>query len=53
MTWTLGSAPIPTYREDSSSLAVVLIGLANHADPFGRNSFPSVAKPTRGTRSFP
>ena len=48
--WALNTAPIPTHRKDSSSLAVVLIGLANHADPFGRNSFPSVATLTRYTR---
>ncbi|WP_258948183.1 helix-turn-helix domain-containing protein [Lentzea californiensis] len=48
--WALNTAPIPTNRKTSSSLAVVLIGLANHADPFGRNSFPSVATLTRYTR---
>ncbi|GLZ29365.1 hypothetical protein Lesp02_15550 [Lentzea sp. NBRC 105346] len=50
ISWALNHAPIPTDRKDSSSLAVVLIGLANHADSFGRNSFPSVATLTRYTR---
>jgi hypothetical protein len=34
--WALNHAPIPIDRKDSSSLAVVLIGLANHADSLGR-----------------
>ncbi|MGW4395144.1 helix-turn-helix domain-containing protein [Amycolatopsis nivea] len=40
--WALKHARIPVDRRDSSSLAVVLIGLANHADPDGRNAFPSL-----------
>jgi hypothetical protein len=48
--WSLNSAPIPRDRRDASSLASVLIGLANHADPDGRNAFPSVARLTRYTR---
>lgn len=50
ISWALNHAPIPTDRKDASSLAVVLIGLANHADPYGRNAFPSVATLTRYTR---
>ncbi|GAA4024868.1 hypothetical protein GCM10022247_56610 [Allokutzneria multivorans] len=48
--WALNHAPIPCDRKDSSSLAIVLIGLANHADPNGRNAFPSVATLTRYSR---
>jgi hypothetical protein len=40
--WALNSAPIPTDRKDASALAIVLIGLANHADPTGADAFPSV-----------
>jgi hypothetical protein len=40
ITWALNHAPIPTGRRDASSLAMVLVGLANHADPDGRNAFP-------------
>ncbi|MBN9743608.1 helix-turn-helix domain-containing protein [Amycolatopsis sp. A1MSW2902] len=40
--WALKHARIPVDRRDSSSLAVVLIGLANHADPDSRNAFPSL-----------
>ncbi|MEU0508599.1 helix-turn-helix domain-containing protein [Amycolatopsis sp. NPDC006125] len=50
ISWALNRAPIPTCRKDASSLAVVLIGLANHADPWGRNAFPSAATLTRYTR---
>ncbi|MFD2473535.1 helix-turn-helix domain-containing protein [Amycolatopsis silviterrae] len=48
--WALKHAQIPTDRRDSSSLAVVLIGLANHADPEGRNAFPSLATLAEYTR---
>lgn len=48
--WALRDAPIPEDRRDSSSLAIVLIGLANHADPDGRNAFPSLATLARYTR---
>jgi hypothetical protein len=51
--WALNKAPIPTDRKDASSLASVLIGLANHADPDGRNAFPSVDRLTRYTRACP
>jgi hypothetical protein len=49
ITWALNTAPIPTGR-NASTLAIVLIGLANHADPHGRNAFPAVATLTRYTR---
>src|SRR5947209_14306834 len=49
ITWALNSAPIPTGR-NASTLAVVLVGLANHADPDGRNAFPAVATLVRYTR---
>jgi hypothetical protein len=42
ISWVLNHAPIPTDRKDASSLAAVLIGLANHADRYGRHAFPSV-----------
>jgi hypothetical protein len=48
--WALNTAPIPRDRRDASSLAAVLVGLANHADPDGRNAFPSVATLARYTR---
>jgi hypothetical protein len=41
--WALNAAQIPPDRRDASSLAIVLVGLANHADPDGRNAFPAVA----------
>ncbi|MEU4801308.1 helix-turn-helix domain-containing protein [Actinosynnema sp. NPDC023587] len=50
MVWVLNDAPIPTDRKDASSLAITLVGLANHADPSGRNAFPSVATLVRYTR---
>jgi hypothetical protein len=50
ISWALNCAPIPTDRKDASSLAIVLIGLANHAGPDGRNAFPSAATLTRYTR---
>lgn len=40
--WALNDAPIPRDRRDASSLASVLIGLANHAGPDGCNAFPSL-----------
>jgi hypothetical protein len=46
----LNRAPIPAGRRDASSLAMVLIGLANHADPEECNAFPSVARLVRYTR---
>lgn len=50
ISWALNQAPIPVDRRDASSLAMVLVGLANHADPDGRNAFPSNATLTRYTR---
>jgi Helix-turn-helix domain len=50
ITWALNAAPIPSDRRDASSLAIVLVGLANHADPEGRNAFPAVATLVRYTR---
>ncbi|QFZ17552.1 helix-turn-helix domain-containing protein [Saccharothrix syringae] len=50
VSWVLNSAPIPRDRRDASSLTVVLLGLANHADPAGRNAFPAVSTLTRYTR---
>ncbi|MBN9742011.1 helix-turn-helix domain-containing protein [Amycolatopsis sp. A1MSW2902] len=41
--WALNTAPIPRDRRDASSLAIVLVGLANHAGPDGCNAFPSVS----------
>lgn len=49
ITWALNTAPIPTGR-NASTLTVVLVGLANHADPEGRNAFPAVATLVRYTR---
>lgn len=48
--WALNRAPIPRDRRDASSLTIVLVGLANHADPDGRNAFPSLARLSRYTR---
>jgi hypothetical protein len=48
--WALTTAAIPSGRRDTSSLAVVLVGLANHADPDGRNAFPSLGTLMRYTR---
>lgn len=50
ISWVLNRAPIPAGRRDASSLAMVLVGLANHADPEGCNAFPSVARLVRYTR---
>jgi hypothetical protein len=50
ISWALNKAPIPRDPRDSSSLTIVLVALANHADPDGRNAFPSVATLTRYTR---
>jgi hypothetical protein len=50
ITWALNTAPIPPHRRDASSLALVLVGLANHADPDGHNAFPSVSRLVRYTR---
>jgi hypothetical protein len=50
ISWVLNDAPIPANRRDASSLAMVLVGLANHADPDGCNAVPSVATLVRYTR---
>lgn len=50
ISWALNKAPIPRNRRDASSLAIVLVGLADHADPDGRNAFPAVATLARYTR---
>ena len=50
ISWALRKAPIPPHRRDASSLAIVLVGLANHAGPDGRNAFPSMATLTDYTR---
>jgi hypothetical protein len=50
ISWALNTAAIPTDRRDASSLAIVLVGLANHADPDGRNAFPAVSTLVRYTR---
>jgi hypothetical protein len=49
ITWALNTAPIPTGR-NAATLAFVLVGLANHADPDGHNAFPAVATLVRYTR---
>jgi hypothetical protein len=50
ISWALNTADIPSDRRDASTLAIVLVGLANHADPEGRYAFPSIAKLARYTR---
>ena len=50
MLWALEKAPIPRDRRDASSLTIVLVGLANHADPTGGNAFPAVSTLVRYTR---
>jgi hypothetical protein len=50
ISWALNKAPIPRNRRDASSLAIVLVGLADHADPNGRNAFPAIARLARYTR---
>lgn len=48
--WALNAARPPRDRRDASSLAMVLVGLANYADPDGCNAFPSLARLARYTR---
>jgi Helix-turn-helix domain len=48
--WALNHAPIPTDQRNASTLAIVLIALANHADSEGCNAFPAVKTLTRYTR---
>ncbi|TVT52605.1 hypothetical protein FNH05_12690, partial [Amycolatopsis rhizosphaerae] len=50
ISWALTEAPIPRDRRDASSLAIVLVGLANHAGPDGRNAFPAIATLSTYTR---
>ena len=50
LTFNAAQHPIPPDRRDASSLAIVLVGLANHAGPDGRNAFPSITTLTRYTR---
>ncbi|HET6499337.1 MAG TPA: helix-turn-helix domain-containing protein [Amycolatopsis sp.] len=50
ISWALNLAAIPRDRRDASSLTIVLVGLANHADPDGRNAYPSLARLGRYTR---
>lgn len=51
ISWALNEAVIPaTGRAKASHLAFVLVGLANHADPHGRNAFPSVERLVGYTR---
>jgi hypothetical protein len=52
VSWALNDAP-DFAEEDPRQrphLAIVLIGLANHADPQGRNAFPSIGTLVRYTR---
>lgn len=53
ISWALTEAPIPRDRRDASSLAIVLVGLANHAGPDGRNAFPAIATLSTYTRLSP
>ncbi|MEV8634292.1 helix-turn-helix domain-containing protein [Streptosporangium sp. NPDC051023] len=53
--WALNLAPVPIDRSarknsPNSACASVLTGLANHADPYGRNAFPGVRTLMRYTR---
>jgi hypothetical protein len=55
MMWAMNLAPVPMDESakkssPSSSCAFVLIALANHADPEGRDAFPGVATLVRYTR---
>jgi hypothetical protein len=52
ITWALNLAPVPVDAGGvpSSTCAIVLIGLANHAGPDGRAAFPSVQTLVRYTR---
>jgi hypothetical protein len=55
MMWAMNLAPVPMdlsakKASPSSSCAFVLIALANHADPEGRDAFPGVATLVRYTR---
>ncbi|WP_236787907.1 helix-turn-helix domain-containing protein [Amycolatopsis sp. GM8] len=50
ITWALTQAPIPRNRKNASSMASVLVGLANHAGPDGTNAFPAIATLTQYTR---
>lgn len=48
--WALRHAPIPRNRRDAPSLAITLVGLANHAYPDGTSAFPAVSTLTQYTR---
>ncbi|WP_188316305.1 helix-turn-helix domain-containing protein [Solihabitans fulvus] len=48
--WALRDAPIPRDRRDAPSLALTLVGLANHASPDGTDAFPAVSTLMRYTR---
>lgn len=50
--WALNSAPDFASEDPRQRphLAIVLIGLANHADPDGRNAFPAIETLCRYTR---
>ncbi|WP_158894249.1 helix-turn-helix domain-containing protein [Amycolatopsis anabasis] len=48
--WALNRAPIPRDQRNASTLAIVLVGLANHAGPDGRNAFPALSTLSRYTR---
>lgn len=55
LVWALNLAPVPwdetgKSRKQNSACAFVLVGLANHADPDGRDAFPGVPTLTRYTR---
>jgi AraC-like DNA-binding protein len=50
--WALNHAPDFADEDPRKRphLAIVLVGLANHADPQGRNAFPSIETLCRYTR---
>jgi hypothetical protein len=52
VSWALNLAPVPLDRngKPNTACAFVLVGLANHADPDGTASFPSVPTLARYTR---
>jgi Helix-turn-helix domain len=51
ISWALNLAPVPAGRrgQPSSACKFVLVGLANHAGPDGREAFPSVVTLVRYT----
>lgn len=52
ISWALNLAPVPADKsgKPSSACAFVLVALANHADPAGRDAYPSVDTICRYTR---